>query len=152
MTRRTKIGLMVTLTTVILAGATVLAVGAHGGRPAIMKRIATAMIDDALDAAQVTAEQRTAIYAARDRAFAAVEALRNNRGARMEEMLALFEADTIDPAQVEALRSARESEHRQVADAISQAVIDVHAVLTPAQRRALTDYVREHHHRRHLGG
>jgi Spy/CpxP family protein refolding chaperone len=119
---------------------------AHGGpgRPAVMKRFVSAMIDDALAPANLTTDQRTQVYAARDRAFAAVEAHRQTRGAHMDEALALFEADTIDPGRVTAFRTQREAEHRQVADAISQALVDVHDVLTPAQRKAVADYVRAH--------
>jgi Spy/CpxP family protein refolding chaperone len=151
MTRRMKIGVTMAVAVGLLAGATAFAVSAHGGRPAIMKRVATAVIDDALDAAKVTPDQRTTVYAARDRVFAAVEEARKNRGGRMGEVLALFEADTIDPAQVDALRTQREQQHQQVADAIQEAVIEVHAVLSPAQRKALADYVRARH-ARHLGG
>jgi protein CpxP len=151
MTRRTKLALTVTVAGGLLVGATALAAGGPGGRPAIMKRMVTAVIDDALDAAQVTASQRPQIYAARDRVFAAVDEMRKNRGARMEELLTLFEADTIDAARLEALRTLREDGHRQVADAISRALVEVHGALTPEQRQALANYVRSHH-RRHMGG
>jgi Spy/CpxP family protein refolding chaperone len=100
------------------------------------------MIDEALAPANVTPEQRTQIYAARDRAFAAVEAHRQTRGAHMAEALALFEADAVDPGRVATFRAQREAEHRQVADAISQAITEVHDVLTPAQRKAVADWVR----------
>jgi Spy/CpxP family protein refolding chaperone len=148
MTRRTKLGLMATVGVGLVAAATAFGAWAHGGRPAIMKRMVTAMIEEALDAAQVTAEQRTTIHAARDRVFAAVEDMRRNRGARMAEVLALFEADAIDPARLEALRAQREEEHRQIADVIGQALVETHAVLTPTQRKALADYVRAHHRQR----
>jgi Spy/CpxP family protein refolding chaperone len=151
MTRRTKVAVAVTVAVGLLAGATAFAAWGHGGRPAVMKRMVIAMIDDALDAAQVTADQRPRIYAARDRVFAAVEEMRKNRRARMEEVLAVFEADAIDPARLEALRALREEEHRKVADAIAQALVETHEVLSPEQRKALTSYVRSHHQRRHLG-
>jgi Spy/CpxP family protein refolding chaperone len=92
----------------------------------------------------VTADQRAKIYAARDRAFAAVEAHRQTRGAHMQEALALFEADTIDPGRLAAFRSQHEAEHRQVADAISQALVEIHDVLTTTQRKAVADWVRAH--------
>jgi Spy/CpxP family protein refolding chaperone len=110
-----------------------------------MKRFVSAMIDEALVPANVTPEQRTQVYAARDRAFAALEAHRQTRGAHMNEALALFEADVVDPGRVATFRSQREAEHRQVADAISQAITEVHDVLTPAQRRAVADWVRANH-------
>jgi Spy/CpxP family protein refolding chaperone len=126
---------------------------AHGGGPgrhAFMKRFASAMIDEALEPANVTADQRARIYAARDRVFATLEAHRATRGTHMEEALALFEADTVDPGRVATFRAQREAEHRQVADAITQALVEVHDVLTAAQRKAVTDWIRAHH-RGHAG-
>jgi hypothetical protein len=62
----------------------------------------------------------------------------------MDEALALFEAATVDPGRVATFRAQHEAEHRQVADAISQALVDVHDALTPPQRKAVADYVRAH--------
>jgi Spy/CpxP family protein refolding chaperone len=60
----------------------------------------------------------------------------------MDEALALFEADAVDPGRVAAFRTQREAEHRQVGDAIVQALTEVHDVLTPAQRKAVADWIR----------
>lgn len=147
MKRRTTIGLLAVLTGGLLAGAGAMAFGGPPGRHGMMKRFVSATIDDALDKASVTTEQRTAIYAARDRVFAAVEEQWQSRGARMAEMLSLFEADRVDPGQVAALRQAKEEEHRRLADTIEQAIVEMHDVLTPAQRKVVADYVRSHHHR-----
>src|SRR5262249_60890422 len=109
LSRRTILGSLAALMGVGLV--TAVAAFAHGGgagRPAMMKRIATAMIDEALEPANVTADQRTKIYAARDRAFAAFEAQRQTRGAHMAEALALFEADTVDPGRLATFRAQRE--------------------------------------------
>jgi Spy/CpxP family protein refolding chaperone len=148
MKRRTMFGIAAAgVATTLLAGAVV--VGAHGGRHGVMKRFVSSMIDDALEAAQVTPAQRTTIHQARDRAFAAVEAHRKDRGLRLEQGLALFEGDRLDPLAVNAFVQQREQEHRVIADAIGQALVDVHGVLTPTQRKALADYVRSHA-RRHM--
>ena len=67
LSRRTILG---SLAAVVGVGVvTAVAAFAHGGgpgRPAMMKRIASAMIDEALEPANVTADQRAKIYAARD--------------------------------------------------------------------------------------
>lgn len=144
LSRRTILGSVAVVGVGLITSVAAFAYGGGPGRPAVMKRFVSAMIDDALAPANVTAEQRTQIYAARDRAFAAVEAHRQTRGPHMEEALALFEADTVDPGRVATFRAQREAEHRQVADAISQTLVDVHDVLTPAQRKAVADYVRAH--------
>ena len=149
MKRRTTIGLLAVLAGGLLAGASALAFGGPPARHGVMKRFVSATIDDALDQAKVTAAQRTVIYGARDRVFAAVEQHWQTRGTGMEEALRLFEADQIDPSQVTALRQAKEEEHRRLADTIEQAIVEVHDTLTPAQRKVVADYVRAHH-RRHV--
>jgi Spy/CpxP family protein refolding chaperone len=138
------IGIGTVLGGTLLVGAGALAWGhaGWGGHHGIMKRVAMAMVDDALDAVQATPEQRATIHAARDRVFAAAEQHQRTRGARKQEVLALFEADTLDPARVAALRQSAEADHRAIGDAITQAVIEAHQVLTPAQRKLLADYVR----------
>ena len=144
LSRRTILGSLAVVAVGLVTSVAAFAHGGGPGRPAVMKRFVSAMIDDALAPANLTPDQRTQVYAARDRAFAAVETHRQSRGTHLEEALALFEADTIDPGRVTAFRAQREAEHRQVADAISQALVDVHDVLTPAQRKAVADYVRAH--------
>ena len=143
MTRRMTVGVLAVVTVGLVVGASAFAF-AHGGRHGMMKRFVSAAIDDALESAKVTAEQRTAIHAARDRVFAAFEQHRRTRTDRLAEALALFEADQVDPARVDALRQQGEDEHRRIAEAVSQALVEVHDVLTPEQRRTLADYVRSH--------
>jgi uncharacterized membrane protein len=147
MKRGTVIGLL-SVTTVALAAGAVGLVWAHqGGRSAVMKRVVSAYIDEALDTAQPTPEQRAAVHAARDRAFAAVEEARQRRGGRIEEALLLFEAEPLDPARLRAFREQAEADHQRVHDAIGQALVEAHGVLTPAQRKVVADYVRAHHPR-----
>jgi Spy/CpxP family protein refolding chaperone len=145
MKRRTMFGLMAAGTLGLVAAGGAAAYGAHGGgRHSIMKRMVVAAIDDALDDAKVTPEQRTTIHAARDRAFAALEQARTSRRAHVEEGLRLFEADQVDPGAVEAFHRRGDAERQRAREAIHQALVEVHDVLTPAQRRALADYVRAH--------
>ena len=143
LSRRVILGSLAVVAVGLVTGVAAFAQGGGPGfRHGMMKRMASAMIDEALEPAQVTPEQRAKIYAARDRAFAAVEAQHQSRRAHMADALALFEADVIDPGQVAAFRAQRETEHRQVADAITQAITDAHDVLTPVQRKAVADWIR----------
>ncbi len=145
MTRRTVIGVVTGLAVSLAAGAGALAWGAHaGGRHGFMKRMISATIDDALDQVRVTAEQRQTINAARDRVFAAMAEAHASRRARLEEGLALFEADQPDPGRVEALHRAGEEERERVRQAIHGAIVEAHDALTPAQRKAVADYIRAH--------
>jgi Spy/CpxP family protein refolding chaperone len=144
MKRRTIIGMVAVLASGALVGATAFAFGGPAHRASVMKRFVAAAIDDALEGAAVRPEQRAAIYGARDRVFAAVEAHRKARRPRLEEALRLFEADEIDAAQVAALRQQGEEDHKKLADTVSQALREVHDILTPGQRKVVADYVRSH--------
>jgi Spy/CpxP family protein refolding chaperone len=145
LSRRTILGSVAAVVSVgLVAGAAAFAYGGGARHPAMMKRIASAMIDEALEPANITAEQRAKIYTSRDHVFAVLEAHHQTRGAHMGEALALFEADTVDPGRLAAFRAQREAEHRQVADTVSQALVEVHDVLTPAQRKAVADWIRAH--------
>ena len=143
MKRRTVIGMAAVLTGGLVAGASAWAFGAHGGRHAIMRRIAAAEIDGALDGVGATPEQRATVHAARDRVFATFEDHAKSRAARMDGVLAAFEADQVDTERVAALRRQVEEDHMRIGDAIGQALVEVHDALRPEQRRALADYVRE---------
>jgi len=145
LSRRMILGAGAVVAAGLVTGVVAFAQGSGPGfRHGMMKRMATAMIDEALEPAQVTPEQRAKIYAARDRAFTAVEAQHQTRATHMAEALALFEADTVDPGRLAAFRAQREAEHRQIADTITQSLTEVHDVLTPAQRKAVADWIREH--------
>ena len=118
--------------------------GCHGGdRGEFMKRMATAKIDEALDAAKVTGAARTTVYASRDRVFAAFEEAHRDKGDGMEKALALFEADTLDLSAIEAHKAERKARMEKVETEVTQAIIDVHAALTPEQRKALVEYVKK---------
>ena len=145
MKRRTMMVMFGVLGVGLLAGAAGLAF-AHQGREGMMKRFVSSAIDDALATAQPTPEQRAAIHAARDRAFAVVEGSGKPHRARIEEALALFEAEP-DPRASPGLPRAGRGGPRRVREAIGQAIVEAHGVLTPVQRKAVADYVRSHHGR-----
>lgn len=120
---------------------------AHGGGPhaAMMKRMVSAALDEALDQAKVTPEQRTSIHASRDRAFAAFEQNRPNRQAHRDQVLSLFESDRLDRGQLEAIHTQMHQQHDAIRDAVTQAVVEIHDTLTPEQRRVVADYARQFH-------
>lgn len=147
MTRRSvKFGFIALAVAALLGGAAIQHRSAHAwghkGKAAIMKRIVSAHIDEVLDDAQVSNVQRQTIYGARDRVFAAFENQRGTRRAHLEEALQLFESDRVDTTQLQALRERREAEMQKLADVVTQAITEVHDVLTPQQRRVVTDHIR----------
>jgi uncharacterized membrane protein len=121
-----------------------LAFGGRGHHEAIMRRVVTAYVDEAIDGARVTPEQRKQVHAAHDRVFRVIADTHRGRGAHLDEALRLFAADTLDRERMARMRSERQAEMQRVGDAIEQALIEVHGVLTPAQRRAVADYVAQH--------
>ena len=118
--------------------------GMHG--PGMMRQMITARLDAALGQANVTPEQRAAIYASRDRAFAAMDAQRPDPAAQRDQMLALFEGDRLDAAQLDAVHEQMQQRHEAMRAAITQAIIEVHDTLTPVQRKAVADYIRANPH------
>lgn len=115
--------------------------GGHG-RHAIMKRFANAHIDELLDEAKVTPQQRTTIYAARDRVYTAFENTTSDRKTQMEEALRLFESDRVDQGRIDALRAQGEARHKQLADEVQRALVETHGVLTPQQRHTIAERLR----------
>jgi Spy/CpxP family protein refolding chaperone len=126
-----------------LAGGAVLA---HEGAEhhAFFRRHINARIEAAIDAAKATPQQRARLEQARDRVFATIEASHQNQRGHMQKILQLFEADRIDPAAVQALRTEHEKNALADSDAIVSALSEAHDVLEPAQRHAVAEWVRSH--------
>ncbi len=155
MTRRTLVGLTVVSVIALLSGAMLVTgaraqgpggPGMRGGMhgPEMMKHMVTAKLDEALAQANVTPDQRTAIYASRDRVFAAMAANRPDPRAQRDQVLALFEGDRIDTGQLQALHAAMEQRHQAMQQAIAQAIVEIHDTLTPEQRHTVAEFVRTH--------
>ena len=136
MNRWTKVGILAALAA-LLAGGVAYAHRCGHGHGHVNK-----VIDGALDAAKASDAQRTAIEAARDHVFATMEAAGEQQKKDMQEAITLFEAATLDQKAIEAHRQRKETEIKQVSDAVVQAIYDSHAALTPPQRKAVADYLR----------
>ncbi|HEV8585589.1 MAG TPA: periplasmic heavy metal sensor [Methylomirabilota bacterium] len=149
MTRRTIFGVIAGSLVTLFAGGAALVGGRawahgpgglHGG---IMKRMISSALDEALAKANVSAEQRTAIHASRDRAFAAFEQNMPDRRAHKEQFLAAFEKDQLDLVQLQAMHAQMEQRRQTIRDAVGQALVEIHDTLTPEQRRIVADYARQ---------
>lgn len=148
MNRRTVFGVIAGSVITLAAGGAALVGGrayAHGpGGPhaGMMKRMVSAALDEALEQANASAEQRAAIHASRDRAFAAIAAQRPDHRAHRDQVLALFEGDRLDAAQLQALHAQMEQQRQAMRDAVVQAIVEVHDTLTPEQRKIVAGYAR----------
>jgi Spy/CpxP family protein refolding chaperone len=135
---------IVSAVAVAVAGGAVLA---HEGGGSFMRRHGAwlgARIEAAIDAAHPTPEQRARLEQAKERAFQSFHAAHKDGHERMQKVMALFEADTVDAAQVSALRKAHLDEARAAGDAVLDALSDAHDTLDAGQRKAVADYLRAH--------
>jgi hypothetical protein len=104
-----------------------------------------------LDKVGATDAQRKTISAAVDRVLATLVQNHRDHRAAMQDGLALFAADKLDPQQLDAFRARLQAMHDQAGDAIVAAVTQAHDALSAAQRRAVVALVRAHRGRRHGG-
>ena len=149
MKRSTKIALTVVggltaLTLVVGAGGRALANGPAGTswKHEMMKRFVDARIDKALDVVRADPQQRQIVQAAKNRVVAAFEKEHANRKGMFDDALALFEADQIDQAKLDALRAEHEARRKVMEQTVLNALKELHTTLTPDQRRALTAHIR----------
>jgi protein CpxP len=115
----------------------------HGGH-ARMERFLSHRLDDLLDDVRATDAQRQQILAIRDRVVADAKALRAGHGDVHRDLLAQWQLDTPDAARVHAIVDARADSMKQLADEVTDAVLQVHAILTPEQRAQIAKKAQRH--------
>lgn len=111
----------------------------HGER--MMRARISAHLDDAMDAINATPPQRVAIRGAAEQLGQAFTDSRGEKLGKVADAMLLFQADKLDATKIAELRGYHDREAEKLSDAAIQAVYDVHAALTPAQRKGLVDYV-----------
>src|SRR5215510_470468 len=84
--------------------------GPMGMAGPMMRRMISERVDQALDRASVSPEQRVAIYASRDHVFAAMDAQRPDPLARRDRMLALFESPQLTQTQLDTLHQQEDQQ------------------------------------------
>jgi periplasmic protein CpxP/Spy len=75
--------------------------------------------------------------------------LRGSKQGFREDLLKLLEQDDVDPAQVKAMVRQRTEAFTRFADEAADAVVELHSVFTPEQRKQLLADLREHMERHH---
>jgi protein CpxP len=123
--------------------------GAHrppkmdGAKP-FFKHMMSERVDDMLDEIGATAQQRTTVHAAVERAFAAVAG--EDPTSHFDDAMAVFGADKLDQAKIDALRAQHQARMMKMGDALVQALTDIHDALSAQQRQQVADFVKSHHH------
>lgn len=101
-------------------------------------------LDRMLDSINATDAQRTQIKQIAQAATADIKAQRDASRGQREQGLALFTAPVVDARAVEALRVQRLGQHDQSSKRMTQAMLDISAVLTPEQRVKLGERMKQH--------
>lgn len=139
--------------TLIIAGTAIAAVtlltGFGFGRhhrgtpdPERIRQMVTWKLDDKLDDLDATEAQRTSIHAVKDRLLNDGQALMEEQKAARTEALTQLESATPDAAKLHALVDARIDAFRAFAHKATDAVLEIHRTLTPAQRQTLASDIR----------
>lgn len=113
----------------------------HRGAGHRMQGMMERRIDEALDAAELSTEQRASIDAARAQLRTTLTQTRPHQQVA-QEVLSLLEADRWDEARVAKLRADQEATWSRIGDAVAQTLKQAHDTLTPAQRQAVVNALR----------
>ncbi|GEJ59018.1 Spy/CpxP family protein refolding chaperone [Anaeromyxobacter diazotrophicus] len=125
-------------------GALTLTAFRHHRDPAQMEQMLTKRVDKMLDEVKATPDQRQQILAIKDKLVADGKALRASHADTRQKLLALWNADQPDAAQVHALVDGRADAMKGFADEVADAMLQVHGILTPAQRAQVGAHLQEH--------
>jgi len=143
--RTRKFRIVAALITVAALSALAVGCGRHHKRPSPerVERFSTHIVDEVLDDVDATDKQVAAIRALRAKVVKDVLAQRKDHRAAGDALFAEFSKDRPDAAKVHELIDARSKAMTAVAHRTTDALMQAHAVLTPAQRKELLDEVAE---------
>ena len=112
----------------------------HGGRSGPgMGMFDGRHAEQMLDAVDATADQRVQVKQILQAAKADIAAQRGASRQLREQSQALFAQPTVDARAAEALRQQMMAQHDQASKRMLQVMLDVSRVLTPEQRKSLSD-------------
>jgi Spy/CpxP family protein refolding chaperone len=111
----------------------------HGfGKEMIDRHVSKVM--DKLDA---TPDQRLKASAIEDKLFADFKAMGQGHHQAVSQIMAQFGQDQLDPAAIDTAFAAQKQNLDKIHQDVRQAVLDVHGMLSPAQRQKLVQIVQE---------
>ncbi|HEX7488398.1 MAG TPA: Spy/CpxP family protein refolding chaperone [Anaeromyxobacteraceae bacterium] len=116
----------------------------HNRDPAQLDQMVERRLTKMLDTVQATDAQRLQITSIKDKVLADGKALRATHQSTRQQLLALWKSDQPDAAQVHALVDTRVDGMKTFADEVADAMLQVHAILTPAQRATIADQIQQH--------
>jgi len=116
----------------------------HHRDPARVQAFLSHRVDDMLDDVKATDAQRQQIRAIADKLLADGQALHTGHAQVHSQLLALWQSDQPDAAQVHAIVDGRAATMKAFADEVADAVLQVHAILTPEQRATVAQKIQRH--------
>jgi Spy/CpxP family protein refolding chaperone len=148
----------IALVTLAISGAGALGLGAwtayaHGGLPggfhgrrdpAMIHKFVDFAVNEKLDEIGATDAQRQKVREIKDRLIRDAHALKGTKGAFRDDLLKVLEQDEVDAAQVKAMARQRTEAFTRFVDEAADAVVELHGVFTPEQRKQLLADLREH--------
>lgn len=111
--------------------------------PERIKQMIGWKLDDKLEDIDATEGQKQAVHAVKDRLFEEGKALAQEHQATRLEVLTQLESDAPDAQKLHSLVDARIDAVRAFAHKVVDSALEVHRVLTPAQRKELSTEYRE---------
>ncbi len=122
---------------------------AHGHHDsAMVHRFVDFAVNEKLDEVKATDEQRQKVREIKERLLKDGHALHESHGELHADLVKLLEQDQVDAAQVKALVHQRTDALVRFADEAADAVVELHDVFTPEQRKLLLADLRDHLDRR----
>ncbi len=115
----------------------------HGDHAMVHKFVDFAVSEE-LSEIGATDAQKQKVREIKDRLLKDGHPLRESHEAFRDDLLKLLEQDNLDPAQVKSLVRERTEAFTRFADEAADAVVELHGVFTPDQRKQLLADLREH--------
>jgi Spy/CpxP family protein refolding chaperone len=120
--------------------------GGLGGHrdPVMIHKFVDFAVNEKLDEIGATEAQKQKVREVKERLMKDGRALHESRTDLREKVLALLAQDNPDPAQLKALIRERTAALSRFGDEAADALVEIHATLTPEQRQKLLAGAREH--------
>ena len=111
--------------------------------PERVRQVITWKVDDALDGIEASDAQRQEVHRLKDSLLDEGRQLMVGHRESRGELLAQWESATPDAQRVHALVDGRVDAMRAFAHRVADALLEVHRLLTPAQRQEVAQHARE---------
>ncbi len=130
---------------VVLSGAVVglAGFGWHCHGHGFAKEMVDRHLSKVMDKLDATPDQRLKVTAIEEKLFADFKTMGQGHKQAFSQVIAQFGQDQLDPTAVDNAFAAQKQNREKLQQDVRQAILDVHAMLSPAQRQKLVQVVQE---------